>query len=646
MLWRGQLRSLVEVTAARPAYWAGVRAATATVLPLVIGEVTGHPGFAWMALGGWLATFADPGGAYSLRARSLASYGVLGVAATFVCALVGASPMVSVPFLFLCALACGLGRVYGDGAATVGTLVLLTVCIALGNPLPIAEAAGRAGLFAAGVGVSTLLAVLLWPVHPYAPVRATVAACHRAIAAYARRLSAEGASETVAREERPRVRALLEKAREALSTVRSAKRGETERGEDLLASYEVAELALGDLVAISDALEAAPASVDLAPIADAFESAATRVEGPAAAASLAGKANAIGETLARERTTPEGELPALRDRLYLHALVALEAATRLGSPSAVFITAPPRRSLRDALSRDSLDLQHALRLATITAAAALLGVGLGLGKRHWITVTAVVVLQPYWGATVRRGLQRVAGTVVGAIAAALLAHLPHGPLIVAIVLFGLAVLASALRTMNYALYSLFATPLFVLMAESSGGDWQLTGLRVINTLIGGGAALLGAHLLWPSWERERLPRVLAAMLRLDAAYLVAVAAGAGAPATLAARRESGLCHANADASLQRLLSEPHDFARIEPLMAIIAMSRRLTGAITAIDASGRKVPAELSAQLAASLEDLARAASGAPLSPLVEMHAEPPLDRLQRPVEVLHAALARLSAQA
>lgn len=638
MLWRDQLRSLVELAGTRPAWWAGLRAATATVLPLFFGAVTGHPGFAWMALGGWLAAFVDPGGAYGLRARALLSYGVLGVLATFVSSLVGATPAVSVPFLFLCAFGCGLSRVYGDGAATLGTLVLLTVCIALGSPQPVVEAAQRAGLFACGVALAAGLALALWPVHPYAPVREAVAACHRAIAAFARRLTAEGASERLAREERPRVRAVLERAREALSTVRSARRGETDRGEDLLASYEVAELALGDLVALSDAHEASPAPLTLTAIALAFEAAADRVEG-------ADKA-ARGEPPDPARDPrPSGELLVLRDRLAAHAAIALESASRSRSQSTFSITAPPRRSLRDALSFGSLDLQHSLRLATITAAAALLGVVLGLERRHWITVTAVVVLQPYWGATVRRGLQRVAGTVIGAIAAALLAHLPHGPLLIAVLLFALSVGASALRTLNYTLYAVFATPLFVLMAESAAGNWQLTSTRVINTLVGGAVALLGAHFLWPSWERKRLPQVIADMLQRDANYLRAVAASADPALTLAARRECGLCHANADASLQRLLAEPHDPARVEPVMALIAMSRRLTGAITALHAAGRDLPAELTSRLALSLEGLSRAATGAPLPSLVERHVEPPLDRLQRPVEVLHAALARLSAE-
>ena len=67
----------------------------------------------------------------------------------------------------------------------------------------------------------------------------------------------------------------------------------------------------------------------------------------------------------------------------------------------------------------------------------------------------------------------------------------------------------ALLPLNYAAFSVFLTPTFVLLAEANAGDWHLAGLRIINTLLGGALALVGARLLWPTPEWNRLPAYMA-----------------------------------------------------------------------------------------------------------------------------------------
>ena len=68
------VRKSLELAAARPAIALGLRAATATIGPLVVGEVTGQRLFVWMALGGWLCTIVDPGGPHLVRARTMAAF--------------------------------------------------------------------------------------------------------------------------------------------------------------------------------------------------------------------------------------------------------------------------------------------------------------------------------------------------------------------------------------------------------------------------------------------------------------------------------------------------------------------------------------------------------------------------------------------
>src|SRR3954468_3515943 len=65
-------RTATTMSAARPAYAAGVRASIATVVPLAIGQYLGHAGAAtWMSLGGFNGALSDKGGSYSIRARTM-----------------------------------------------------------------------------------------------------------------------------------------------------------------------------------------------------------------------------------------------------------------------------------------------------------------------------------------------------------------------------------------------------------------------------------------------------------------------------------------------------------------------------------------------------------------------------------------------
>ena len=642
----GRLHNLLDWGAARPDYAAGLRAATATVVPLALGEAMGRPQLLWVALGGWLTTFADPGGPYPLRAATLFAYALAGAASVVAGTLCATHPWTGVVALFFWATGCALLRVYGEAAGGVGTLSLIAYAIALGTPASdLRSLALRAVLFVAGALWAAALALMLWPVHPYRPVRRAVADCHRALALHTRQLAAGGPGwfEAAGRD-RSRIRALLEVARSVLGSVRRGRRGESGRGELLVALYEGAELALGDLAALSETLlsqeergEARPAS-----FGPAMMSLALALESTAQTAGEEGAA--VATPVVR---LAEGELGLPLASLLAHVQFALEAAAALhmGAPALELpqpqLGAAARRSIRDVLSLRSIELRHAVRVGATVAAAALLGLLLHRTRRYWIIITTVIVIQPHAGATLRRGLQRVAGTVAGAMLAALLAPLTHGQLQAALVLFALALLAAALRRHNYAVYATLMTPLFLLMAESASGDWHLAGTRITATLLGGLVALVGSFALWPHRERGRLPAALASVLRRTGQLLNSAQQGL---VSYDARREVGLALANADAAFERFLDEPHTDVESEAMMAVRSQSRRLVGAIVALSTGGN-LPPEAARQVGIALDALATAAEErrAP-PPMPSLPAAPQCARLLRPVEVIHAALARLAA--
>src|SRR5258708_7837018 len=171
-----QLTAPWETNAARPAIAAGMRAATATILPVLAGELSGRPVFLWMALGGWLGSIADPGGPYRTRAIHLFGFLAAAVAATVVGSLAAGHPLAAPAMLFAGTLLCCFARALGDTAGTVGVLVLVPFCVALGAvPPPPPVPAVRAELVAAGAVSALVPAPRVWAVPPLLPAPPPVA---------------------------------------------------------------------------------------------------------------------------------------------------------------------------------------------------------------------------------------------------------------------------------------------------------------------------------------------------------------------------------------------------------------------------------------------------------------------------------------
>jgi len=650
------VRGSLVLAAARPQWSAGLRAATAMMVPLAVGWATDHPELIWSAFGGWLAMLADPGGPYAARAGAMATFAAAGAFTTFAGSLVGHAPWVAIPALFVFALICSLVRVRGDTAAVIGVLALIIFCIAEASPVPLAEALRRSGLFAAGSLFALLLSVAVWPFRPYEPVRQAVATCWEAIgelAAAGARLASSPADpskwdDLVAL--RRGVREALEEARAALGVARAGRQGETGRGLHLLVLYEVAELLLGDLAALLEALRSRNEQGQPLPPGIAGALAELARTHHAVARSLA-EQSPLPDLPAPPGTPADGELATLFASVAAETRYAWEAALALhhgrASPEKPGALPPPDEgpSLRDALAPRSLELQHALRVAIVATAAALLATALHIHRYYWVTITVIIILQPHSIATVQRALQRVGGTVIGGIVASWMARAVHERVWLGLLLFVFAWAGVAVRRINYALFAALVTPVFVVLAEINAKGERLIRERILDTLLGGALALAGALLLWPHRDLHRLPALIATVLRADCDYLHLGLRGAGPAATVAARRRVGLATANAEAALQRLIGESPPANQVEPWMALIAYARRLSASITGLAAT--RVPREQGARLEEALATLAAAAeSGAPPAELPELEGPDmpePARRLARQLRVVHSALARLT---
>ncbi|HEX3461556.1 MAG TPA: FUSC family protein, partial [Acidimicrobiales bacterium] len=241
------------------------------------------------------------------------------------------------------------------------------------------------------------------------------------------------------------------------------------------------------------------------------------------------------------------------------------------------------RILVSNLTLESAVLRHALRVGGACAVGEALVLAVHLTKGYWVLITIAVVLRPYAAITLQRTVLRLAGTMLGAaLAAAILIAVDQSVGLILIV-FVLTFLTFSLISLNYGLGVVFLTPLIiVLISIGQPGDWGVAGHRILNTLIGGGLALLGGYLLWPKVDRRQLVDELAAALEADRLHLGAVLARAAHPsdasdpaAVRVAHEKAALAVANAQTAFQRLLGEPARSRRqSEALWSVTDAARR------------------------------------------------------------------------
>lgn len=581
-------------------FTAGLRGGVAMGVPLLLAGALHAPALSWMALSGFLVSIVDKGGAWRTRASAM-GWATLG--ACVACALgpiAGTRLDTSLALAFTGATALSFVRIYGAGAVAAGmiTLVLLLVSIARPEPSLSRCLEGAAGAGAGGLW-AMLLALALWPLRPYRPARLSVARALRDVASLATevaRLPLDESSAAALRGRRAAVRKVIEEARTTLAATRRGRRGDTGRGERLLIVLESADQTFAAVVALRELLggmraQGSHAVADaVLPAMEALASDAQRLasvieaEGPDApielspAATIGAEATgdaALAEALLqRARTLMEEAAGAASTLEEERPIEALPAEAEAGEGV----------SWREHWTWRSSVARHSLRVGVTVALGVWLTHRFALERGYWVTMAAAVILQPHLPATLSRAIQRVLGTVLGGVVAALLLSQVHDRHAMLALVFALSVVSVAVQPINYALYSALLTPTFVLLAEAGVHEPGLVEARIVNTVLGGALALAGARLLWPMSERELFPNTAAEVLDdVRALAGAALAPGFDAERYHSARRATGIGLIDADTSLQRWMAEsPRRAAHLEAPMAFVVYVRGLTSALVAL----------------------------------------------------------------
>src|SRR5690606_11635225 len=336
----------------------------------------------------------------------------------------------------------------------------------------------------------------------------------------------------------------LETAREILASTRRGTRGQTGRGERLLAVVQTCEQMMTTLASLEEILETGcprtaerillrslqnmeKACLELSERV-VIEKRLPRARTPVWDLALAREA--IEPLGGRDRAIAEHTVSLLgrlqEDRMrasdHIDSLYAENQPVRVQ----VLDTVPDRGGiiwqLKTVLRPGSVIFQHSLRVGVVTVVAGTLVTLLRVPYGYWVTMTAFLLMQPYRVRTTTRAIQRTVGTVAGAMVAAIVATILPDPLGMSVVLVILGGLSATVLQYNYALYALFVTPTFVLLLERYHPDSSLYGVRMMNTALGGLLALLASMLLWPGKEQIRFGESLAEALERASDYLGSV----------------------------------------------------------------------------------------------------------------------------
>lgn len=168
---------------------------------------------------------------------------------------------------------------------------------------------------------------------------------------------------------------------------------------------------------------------------------------------------------------------------------------------------------------DNLTLKYALRVGGAAAICYLVQTFYFKDHGYWIPLTAVIVSQPFVGATLKKGLQRSFGTILGVLVGSVLLFVPI-PTIAQVLL----VIISSIFTVyylktKYTTATFFITTLLIatLYLEKSF-DVDLMNKRILFTAVGSFIAIAAGFVLFPTFDKKLLPKYLASALEANFEY--------------------------------------------------------------------------------------------------------------------------------
>ena len=623
-----------------------VRALIAICVPLSASLTLGRGSLGVLpATGGLLGTMADAGGRYLSRVKRVCSAAVFGGAAGLaIGSVTHGHGWLAVGALVVVAGVSGVLSAIGDIGSVTGLQLLVYTSLGTGPLGALRPVWHTVAGFLLGVIWALILILPGWLLSPHGKEQRDVAAVYAALAGL---LDSVGTEAYTAR--RQALTSTLNTAYDELLTARSTAIGRNQRTMRLVRALNASHLIAEAAVALGVAGSRPPPLVvnTVARLADAIRNGTPPPMVPPpwdqSPAMLTLRDAMAGAARALSQRAPPRDGPQDRARAGLGDRVRAWRG-RLGGLAG---------RLLDDFGGGRLSRIYTLRLMACMGMAGVVSEVLPLQRSYWVLLTVAIVLKPDYGSVFARALQRGIGTVVGAVAGAVLLVLLHGTWL----LIPFAVLAALLpygRSRNYGLLATFLTPLVVLLIDLlSPAGWRLAEDRLVDTLIGCAIVLVIGFAPWPMSWYAHLPRQYAQTALDVCAYMEAAlvnrqaddaAEGGGPPARSRMRRSTYRALSDLRTEFQRTMSEPPSISRRAMAWwpAVVELEHVMDAVTaTALAVSrGACVPACGVRQLCAALRAIANAAaSGTALPAPPELPGDETLEPVTEAVRALLGVL-------
>ncbi|MGH1509436.1 FUSC family protein [Ralstonia solanacearum] len=165
-------------------------------------------------------------------------------------------------------------------------------------------------------------------------------------------------------------------------------------------------------------------------------------------------------------------------------------------------------------------LRFALRTAMAVAAGLWIANHLPYASHgYWVLLTIVVILKPTFSMTRQRNVDRVLGTLIGCVIAAVLLRYVHSTWLLLGALYLSTAASAAFVTVRYR-YTAAAAAVQVLIQINLllPGSKGAIGERLVDTLIGAAIATAFSYVL-PAWEYRNLPKLVDDVLRTNRRFI-------------------------------------------------------------------------------------------------------------------------------
>ena len=577
----------------------GVRAAISIAFLLAGAICLDIPDLAFSVVAAFWTSLCDPFGGARSRFRVMAKFAILG-AIVFALSSFGAhfGTVAATATLFTLVALCCLGRSYapafGPGPAQGSFISAIAVVIGVSTPRPFEGALQLGGCFLLGSTATILISTLIWPNHTNAPGRLLL------VTIYSRLRTMLSALIDLDRSPVADSAAWLQYE----TLTRRAVRIAIERGRQIVArrllgskphghAVDVASRLLGNLIALGHLRRSGGAfsedSVTL--LRDLDELLREVIDCLDSGAMTSARINEDARSLHR---AAEDQNMAF-GRCIEGAAIALMSLGGTTSPEQRqdVLSTGLLATIFERPAMPSVVWHQALRVATAVTACHLVEGWLGVTLSYWGTIATLVVMQPALGNTWARVLERATGTLLGGLVAAGLLMNSPGDVAMALAIVPLAAAVIAFRTVNYALFTIFLTPMFMLLSDLIRPADDLIFLRAVNESLGALFGVVASILIFPTKDRVAISDTLRTAVSANLSFASSVRRSRHGPhsAELAkAQADAGVGSSRAEVAAMGLSLGNGAIASSDALNSVLLALRNVCGASAVFETLGDHDP--------------------------------------------------------